>query len=210
MSHITPPRRRLPAADRRVQLLEVADTVLGADAGASMDVIAAAAGVTKPVLYRHFRDKAALYEALVEGKTALIADLVRGAIRAESDPRAQTKAAIEAYLGLLEEHPAMYRLLTREAAIESPAVAQSIARFNRRLGDELAEVIAERFGLVGPLGPLAPTYAHALVGMVHSAGDYWFEHRQLERSALAESLIGLIWGDYAALAARAAGSPGPS
>src|SRR6266508_3592764 len=59
---------RLPAAVRRAQLLDVARRVFGRDGyrGASMESIAEAAGVTKPVLYQHFPSKHALYGSLLE------------------------------------------------------------------------------------------------------------------------------------------------
>jgi len=58
---------RLPAAARRAQLLDVARKVFGRDGyrGASMEDIAEAAGVTKPVLYQHFPSKHALYASLL-------------------------------------------------------------------------------------------------------------------------------------------------
>ena len=50
---------RLPASERREQLLDVAMTVFAANGyhGTSMNGVAKAAGVTKPVLYKHFPSK---------------------------------------------------------------------------------------------------------------------------------------------------------
>ena len=59
---------RLPAEQRRTQLLEVAIEIF-AERGfhaTSMDDIAEAAGVTKPVLYQHFPSKRALYRELLD------------------------------------------------------------------------------------------------------------------------------------------------
>ena len=58
---------RLPAEQRRTQLLEVAIEIF-AERGfhaTSMDDIAEAAGVTKPVLYQHFRSKRDLYREVL-------------------------------------------------------------------------------------------------------------------------------------------------
>ena len=59
---------RLPADQRRQQLLDVAREVFAASGfhATSMDDIADAAGVTKPVLYQHFPSKRALYVELLE------------------------------------------------------------------------------------------------------------------------------------------------
>src|SRR5690625_5722273 len=54
---------RMPRAQRRTQLLELATSVFTQKGfqATSMDDIAAAAGVTKPVLYQHFDSKETLY-----------------------------------------------------------------------------------------------------------------------------------------------------
>ena len=59
---------RLPADQRRLQLLEVARDRFAQKGfnATSMDEIAEAAGVTKPVLYQHFPSKSALYVGLLE------------------------------------------------------------------------------------------------------------------------------------------------
>jgi AcrR family transcriptional regulator len=61
-------KRRLPGSERRAIVLDAAGRLFGERGydGTRLDDIAAAAGVTKPVLYRHFADKRALYLALLE------------------------------------------------------------------------------------------------------------------------------------------------
>src|SRR5689334_20104635 len=64
--HATP--GRLPAVDRRAQLLDVALNCFsrkGFD-GATTKEIAAAAGVTEAIIFRHFPSKQALYQAVLE------------------------------------------------------------------------------------------------------------------------------------------------
>jgi AcrR family transcriptional regulator len=63
-----PTPTRLPAARRRRQLLDVALAAFASHGfhPTSMNDVAEAAGVTKPVLYQHFRSKRALYLELLE------------------------------------------------------------------------------------------------------------------------------------------------
>ncbi len=63
---MTPMAMRLPAEQRRRQLLDVACDVFATSgfSATAMDDIAAAAGVTKPVLYQHFPSKRALFVEL--------------------------------------------------------------------------------------------------------------------------------------------------
>ncbi|HET8950596.1 MAG TPA: helix-turn-helix domain-containing protein, partial [Solirubrobacteraceae bacterium] len=62
------PRRRLAPEQRRALIVEAAGRLFGEHGydGTRLDDVARAAGVTKPVLYRHFADKTALYLALLE------------------------------------------------------------------------------------------------------------------------------------------------
>src|ERR1044072_839216 len=74
---------------RRRALLEAADRVIQREGpGASMASIAAEAGISKPILYRHFGDKSGLYQALAERHTRKLIEGIRaefiraGSIRA--------------------------------------------------------------------------------------------------------------------------------
>lgn len=63
-----PPRRRMSAAERRGELLNAASEVFGRSGyhGASLDEIAAVAGVSKALIYEHFASKRELHAELVE------------------------------------------------------------------------------------------------------------------------------------------------
>ena len=70
--------QRLPATARREQILDVALDVFAASGfhGASMNDVAVAAGVTKPVLYQHFDSKRDLYKALLDEVGARLLDSI--------------------------------------------------------------------------------------------------------------------------------------
>jgi AcrR family transcriptional regulator len=75
---------RLTATARREQIIDVALEVFGRAGyhGASMNDIAEAAGVTKPVLYQHFDSKRDLYLALIDEVGArLIAAITKATAR---------------------------------------------------------------------------------------------------------------------------------
>jgi TetR/AcrR family transcriptional regulator len=62
----------MPASDRRTQLLDIALNVFSQKGfnGATTKEIAAAAGVTEAVIFRHFPSKQALYQAVLESEIA--------------------------------------------------------------------------------------------------------------------------------------------
>ncbi|MFF5452454.1 TetR family transcriptional regulator [Streptomyces sp. NPDC012950] len=201
------------AEQRRRELLEAADRVVLRDGPkASMNAIAAEAGITKPILYRHFGDKGGLYRALATRHTDALLDALRAALDAPSDRRRRVESTLDTYLASIEAMPQVYRFLMHPA--EEPHqneqgfdVGRHSAPLLRRMGEELGRVIAERVDL----GPAAETQAriwgHGIVGMMHAAGDWWLGERPCSRAELVRSLADLLWGRLAEADDRA-GGPG--
>ncbi|MFI9201298.1 TetR family transcriptional regulator [Streptomyces sp. NPDC053048] len=192
------------AADqRRRELLEAADRVVLRDGpGASMNAIAAEAGITKPILYRHFGDKGGLYRALAVRHTdALLAGL-RSALDAPTDRRERVETTLDTYLAAIEARPQVYRFLMHPADEGTPAehgfdVGRHSAPLLRRMGEELAQVIAERVDLGEDGEELARAWGHGIVGMMHAAGDWWLRERPYARGLLVRHLADLLWGRLA-------------
>src|SRR5947208_2501628 len=106
-------RPRLPAARRRSQLLEVALERFAAAGfhGTSMEEIADAAGVTKPVLYQHFGSKRTLYLELLETVGQELLEAVRESVAAEDDPYQRVLAGFRAYFRFVCERTSAFQLL---------------------------------------------------------------------------------------------------
>jgi AcrR family transcriptional regulator len=198
---------------RRKQLLEAADRVVLRDGpNASMNAIAAEAGITKPILYRHFGDKGGLYRALAERHTDALLDALRAALDAPAERRRRVEATLDTYLAAIEARPQVYRFLMHPAEDPSPSergfdVGRHSAPLLRRLGEELAKVIEDRIDL-GPDSPrLSRVWGHGIVGMMHAAGDWWLGERPCSRKELVTTLADLLWGRLA-VADNRAGGPG--
>ena len=112
---MTSVRRRLAPEQRRKLILEAAGRQFGARGydGTRLDAVAAAAGVTKPVLYRHFDDKTALYLALLERHREDLGSFA-GAIPPEGPPEARLRAVLEVWLDYVEAHDYAWRMLFRD------------------------------------------------------------------------------------------------
>ncbi|WP_436735831.1 TetR family transcriptional regulator [Streptomyces sp. BBFR102] len=197
------------AAQRRRELLDAADRVVLRDGpGASMNAIAAEAGITKPILYRHFGDKGGLYSALAKRHTDALLASLRAALDAPADRRERVEATLDTYLAAIESRPQVYRFLMHPAEGDTAfGAGRHSAPLLRLMGEELAEVVAERVDL-GPRGDeLARAWGHGIVGMMHAAGDWWLSDRPCGRAALVSALADLLWGRLAA-AGDKAGGPG--
>ncbi|MBQ0987429.1 TetR/AcrR family transcriptional regulator [Streptomyces sp. F63] len=201
------------ARRRRRELLEAADRVVLRDGpGASMNAIAAEAGITKPILYRHFGDKSGLYRALAVRHTdALLAGLRVALDAPAADRRERVERTLDTYLAAIESRPQVYRFLMHPG--EEPGTSEQgfdtrhSAPLLRRMGEELAQVIAERV-VLGPDGDeRARVWGHGIVGMMHAAGDWWLRERPLPRAQLVRHLADLLWGQLAEAGDRV-GAPG--
>lgn len=184
---------------RRSELVDAAIRVIRRDGpGAGMDGIAAEAGVSKPVLYRHFADKAALYLAVGQRVADGLLRAVRAELAHQREPRAQLTAVIDTYLRAIEAEPELYRFVTRRHFADRPVEPDLVTDYTARIAAGVAEVLGDRLRTAGgdpdPAGP----WGHGLVGLVQAAGEWWLDHPATSRAQLTEYLTTLVWTGMAA------------
>jgi AcrR family transcriptional regulator len=197
--------KRVRRERRREELLDVADRVTQRRGVAvSMDEIASEAGITKPVLYRHFGDKDGLYEALTERYVDELKTALKPATKA-SEPRDRLAAAIDAYLAYVEREPERYRFLLH--ASERPRTAGIVADFRRRHIAECAFTAEDNLRRAGIDPGFAEPWAQCVSGMIRAAGTSWLEARSLPRDRLADYLTTILWEGFSSLR-RATGAKG--
>ncbi|MFI6345461.1 TetR family transcriptional regulator [Streptomyces sp. NPDC050560] len=189
--------------DRRRELLEAAERVVLRDGpGASMNAIAAEAGITKPILYRHFGDKSGLYAALAKRHTDGLLEALRAALDAPAERRQRVEATLDTYLAAIEARPQVYRFLMHPSE-GSPQgdtdvdVGRQVAPLLRSLGEDMTKVIEERIDFGPEGGRLARVWGHGIVGLMHAAGDWWLNERPCSRGELVSGLTDLLWGRLA-------------
>lgn len=111
-----PASARLPAAERREQLLDVTKAIVTERgfAAVSIEAVARGAGITRPVIYGHFTDLQGLLEALLRRESERALRQLQAILPtdlAAGDPREQLLAALEGYLGAVAADPGTWRLL---------------------------------------------------------------------------------------------------
>ncbi|HMJ75976.1 MAG TPA: TetR/AcrR family transcriptional regulator [Iamia sp.] len=134
---------RLPAAARRRQLLDVA---LGEFAergysGVSMDQVAEAAGVTKPVVYQHFTSKRALYLELVADVADRLESAVVKATADAASPREQVEAGFRVYFRFVTEHRDAFRLLFTADSRRDRDLTEAVLRVEETFAQSVATLI---------------------------------------------------------------------
>jgi AcrR family transcriptional regulator len=158
-----------------------------------MDRMAAEAGVTKPILYRHFGDRAGLVTAIGEHAFDQVSAALDKALHADVTPREMVLSTIDAYLQFIESDQAVYRFLVHRAGNEGADAGKMVNEYISRAGRQVAMVLGEGLRAAGrDSGPAEP-WAFGIVGMVHSAGDWWMDRATMPRARLAEYLTSLIY-----------------
>jgi AcrR family transcriptional regulator len=202
-------------AERRAEMVDAAmDAVREHGAGVSVADIAKRAGITKPVLYRHFADRADLQRAVGEKSAELLMERIFTALEAadsEADEAALIAHIVDAFLAGIEDEPELWRFVVHNTA-EREAGSEIVEDVQERIARLLSILIGERLRAAGLDSGGAEVWALGLVGMVKNAGDWWLERRTMSRAALTSYLTTLIWGGLGGVLAAAApgrGTPAP-
>ncbi|MCL4414706.1 MAG: TetR/AcrR family transcriptional regulator [Acidimicrobiales bacterium] len=188
------PARRLSADERRSQLVDVALHVF-AERGytaTTMDDVAMAAGVTKPLLYQHFDSKRALYLELVDAVALDMVEAISRVAATAEGPRQQVEAGIAAYFHLVASRQAAFRLLLGSDATGDPELSGALRR--------VEETVVELVDTLIDAG-LEPEHrrllAYGVMGMAEQASRYWLENPSTGPAGAKE-------GDRTAMEAEAA------
>ena len=195
----------MTGAQRRAQLLDVGRAVFaerGYDA-ATVEEVAARAGVSKPVVYEHFGGKEGLYAVVVDREVrSLVASFIAALVG--TSPRELLEQATLALLSYVEEQADGFRILVREP----PVAGSSESGFATLISDVAARVehiLAAQLAARGYRTSFAGLYAQALVGQVALVGQWWLEQVHPEadapptRDEVAAHLVNLAWNGLAAL-----------
>lgn len=179
---------------RRAALVDAAiDAIRRHGAGVGMDDVAAHAGTSKTVVYRHFADRADLYVAVCARVADVLVAQISRAMAAATGPRDITAAGIDAYLRLIESDPEVYRFVVHRPRLNRDVSTDPVGDLVSLLGDHAATVIAGRVGPRADAGA-AGTWGHGIVGMVHAAADHWLARPSgMTRDALTAHLTQLAW-----------------
>jgi AcrR family transcriptional regulator len=191
--------RRLTASERR-PLIEQAATRLFAERGfaaTTVDDIVRAAGLTKPMLYRHFESKQALCVALLERSRAeLVAAPLAQFTPGAGEPRAQVPSMIEAWLEWIEKHPDAARLLLTPISGD-PEVERVQRELHARQAATQTALLREFIpGLKdAEAEPLGEVVRASLVAVAL----WWLDHPEVPREVPARTLVRSIQGILTAI-----------
>lgn len=178
---------------RRDELLEAAiGAIREVGPAATMEQLARAGGVTKPILYRYFRDRDGLIAAIADRYAVDVLTAVAAPLQADVTARDLLRSTIDSYVGLIEGDPHVYRFLVqhppdkRDGGAHLDSLIDTVAR-------QVAAVAGARLRDGGRDSGAAVPWAYGIVGLVHQAGDWWVDDQTMSRETLVDYLTSLLW-----------------
>ncbi|HEX4879705.1 MAG TPA: TetR/AcrR family transcriptional regulator [Limnobacter sp.] len=177
--------RKVPKEQRMGQILDVAGAVFSQRGfhSTSMEEIAEGAGVTKPLLYRYFGSKDALYLATI---TQVGNHLMSGLsmLMANPNPRDRLKLIMLSFLTFVERHREGWSVLYNEALTSVGPVGEKVAYFRNSFIEASARTIEElndpeTKGTPSKASIQAVALANIMVGAVEAGARWWIQHPEI-------------------------------
>ncbi|GAA1041341.1 TetR/AcrR family transcriptional regulator [Virgisporangium ochraceum] len=192
-------RRRMTRAAREQQLLDLAEELFLANGyeRTTIEDIARAAGVTRPVVYEHYGSKEGILLACVRrARRQFDSDLMK-AVAGTDDPLEQLRRGADAYYRLLERDPRRWQLLFGPGGVVSSALGEELTRERFRTVNLLADLFEAH--LPGHDQQQVDAFAHASSGSAEQLGHWWLAHPDISREQVARYFVDNVWASFQAL-----------
>ena len=188
-------RQRMSGSQRREQLISVGRSVFAARGydAASVEEIAARAGVSKPVVYDHFGGKEGLYAVVVDREMVRLQEVITQAL-AKGRSRTRIEQAVLALLTYVEEHTDGFQILVRDVPQGGDRGYATL--LNDAVG-QVSHILGEAVMRLGLDPDTAVLYGQALVGMVSMTAQWWLDVRTPDKEAVAAHIVNLCWNGLA-------------
>jgi AcrR family transcriptional regulator len=189
-------RRRLPRAERERQTLAAAHALFAERgyAGVTMDDVAEAVGVTKPLLYKYFGNKERLYLACMEPAGDALIRTVVDAVTPTATPTDALRAGLLAFFQFLDDDSDAWRVLFDETLPVSGQVAQRVAEHRDRVTELVATAVLTQ--LPPERRPMDRSEVEALsaavLGAAEALGRWWLRTQAIPSKDAAELLISTV------------------
>ncbi|ANY08083.1 TetR/AcrR family transcriptional regulator [Pseudonocardia sp. HH130630-07] len=189
------PRRRVPRAERERQIVDAAVAVFGEHgySGASMDTVAERVGVTKPVLYAHFRSKEALLLAAITRARAELLEVTARAAGEADDPESMLRGGTLAFFTYLDRRAPAWQLFCSEAGVTGEALEEIRAQQT----DFIAGLLAAQ--VPGTEPDRLTGWAQVIVGAAERLAVWRGQDERITAAQATDYLMEVAWTGLAGL-----------
>lgn len=189
----SPKRVRMSRAQRREQLIGIARELFGARGydAVSIEEIASASNVSKPVVYEHFGGKEGLYQVIVDREVTHLSDMLSAQMRPGLHPRDMLERIVLSLLDYIESNADGFRLLSHQspAAVSGGTFTTVMADVAEQVAELLAPVLEEQ-----GLDPrTSPIYGQLLAGAIARIGQWWVDEQEPSKEVTAAHVVNLLW-----------------
>lgn len=160
----------------------------------TMDEVAAQVGVTKPLLYNYFGNKAKLFLACLDQAATSLEQTVVAAVGATESPDQALREGMRAFFNFVAADRQTWLVLFDEALPAESEVGRALAAHRRRILDFIAGAVRQQFPPHAP--PKVETEIDALstaiLGAAESLAHWWLRTEAISAEQAAELLISTI------------------
>jgi AcrR family transcriptional regulator len=188
----TSTRTRLAREERKEQILTEAHTLFAARGygTVTMDEVASAVGVTKPLLYNYFGNKERLYLACMEPAGEALLKAVMVPVAEAETPQEAMRSGIRAFFDFVDQDRSAWRVLFDETLPVESGIARRVGVYRTRLSELVTGSV---------LTSLPPTFrveiealSVALLAAAEALARWWLRTEALSAGDAAELLIATI------------------
>lgn len=178
---------RVDPAARREELLDACvEAIRKHGPDASMAELAEAAGVSRPILYDHFGDRAGIASALVARYAAELVPTITAMFTEPVPLREAIAKGIDEFCTFVEREPEVFRFMFEASDKAGPDA------MNATLGHMFAASFSASLFAVGRDPAMGDVWGHALPGAVFAAVEWWASTRAMPRKTLVGHLTSLV------------------
>ncbi len=163
-----------------------------------MDMIAEAAGVSKPVLYQHFDSKQDLYLALIDASASHLDSRLAEALELTKDPQEQVRATYRAYFDFVVSHREEFVIIFNSDVYE-PKAEEKLRALRERSAARVVTAL-QHFARLGD--DEARLLCRALIGTAEVVVRQIDSQRGVDVDSAVALLTQMSWGGLQSFAQR--------
>jgi AcrR family transcriptional regulator len=203
----------VPRAVRERQMLAVAERAFAQRGfhAASVDAIAEAAGISKPMVYAYFGSKEGLYRACMAAARERLLATLREQVDPDAPPDQQLWHGLLAFFTFVERHGDSWSVMLGDVTAGTGPFAADGAEIRREMADLVSDLLRRAADAEGlDVGDLADQLAWALIGAGESLAVWWAENSGEPAEKMALVLMNFAWSGLGGLVRGESWTPSPA
>lgn len=185
---------RMTAYERREQLISVGRKLFAERDVETLSVeeIASAAKVSKPIIYEHFGGKEGLYAVVVDRELQTLSEALNDFFaHPPMGERHTMERGVMAFLTYVEEHNEGFHVLLRDSPSTDPT--GSLNTLLMTVSVRVEKMLEESFKRAKLPTKGAPYYAHMIVGLTVFSAEMWADNTRISKEELAAYIVNMAW-----------------